>query len=34
MGRPIYERLGFRTVITYAAYTEIESPRRGTFRPG
>jgi GNAT superfamily N-acetyltransferase len=22
MGRPIYERLGFRTVITYAAYTD------------
>jgi len=34
MGRPIYERLGFRTVITYAAYTEVESPRRGRFRPG
>jgi hypothetical protein len=22
MGRPIYERLGFRTVVRYAAYVE------------
>ncbi len=22
MGRPIYERLGFRTVVRYRAYTE------------
>jgi GNAT superfamily N-acetyltransferase len=26
MGRPIYERLGFRTVITYAAYTASLRP--------
>jgi hypothetical protein len=26
MGRPIYERLGFRTVVSYAAYAD---PVRG-----
>ena len=26
MGRPIYERLGFRTVVRYAAYAEPTLP--------
>ncbi|HEY6058566.1 MAG TPA: GNAT family N-acetyltransferase [Candidatus Limnocylindrales bacterium] len=28
MGRPIYERLGFRTVVRYAAYTDPARPAR------
>jgi GNAT superfamily N-acetyltransferase len=30
MGRPIYERLGFRTVITYDAYTSRSAARSGS----
>jgi hypothetical protein len=37
MGRPIYERLGFRTVVRYAAYVEAAQPpvhaRRRADRP-
>ena len=28
MGRPIYERLGFRTVVSYAAYVDPALQRR------
>jgi GNAT superfamily N-acetyltransferase len=34
MGRPIYERLGFRTVVTYDAYLEVESAPPTRIRAG